>query len=104
VTAAQFEDREGRDLVEAIHARKGVTEALRTQLAESTPSLTPDQVDQLMTMATDFGKKLREKAAFDYDAPLPDLHIRKARSWEPAARHYRDLTDDERTDHTTGTP
>jgi hypothetical protein len=64
VTAAQFEDQEGRDLVEAIHARK---------------------------------------AAFDYDAPLPDLHIRKARSWEPAARHYRDLTDDERTDHTTGT-
>ena len=33
---------------------------------------------------------------FDYDAPLPDLHIRQARSWEPAARHYRDLTTDEK--------
>lgn len=29
--------------------------------------------------------------AFDYDAPLPDLNIRHARSWEPAARHYRDI-------------
>ena len=55
MTAAQFEDAEGRDLVEAIHERK-----------------------------------------FDYDAPLPDLHIRHARSWEPAARHYRDLTTDEK--------
>ena len=35
-------------------------------------------------------------AAFDYDAPLPDLHIRKARSWEPAARHYRDLSESEK--------
>lgn len=33
---------------------------------------------------------------FDYNAPLPDLHIRQQRSWEPAARHYRDLTDEER--------
>ena len=33
---------------------------------------------------------------FDYDAPLPDLHIRQQRSWEPAARHYRDLTDEEK--------
>lgn len=33
---------------------------------------------------------------FDYNAPLPDLHIRKNRSWEPAARHYRDLTDEEK--------
>lgn len=32
---------------------------------------------------------------FDYNAPLPDLHIRQARSWEPAARHYRDLTEGE---------
>ena len=55
MTAAQFEDREGRALVEAIHQRK-----------------------------------------FDYDAPLPDLHIRQARSWEPAARHYRDLTEEEK--------
>lgn len=30
-------------------------------------------------------------APFDYDAPLPDLHIRQSRSWEPAARHYRDI-------------
>ena len=56
MTAAQFEEREGRELVEAIHQRK----------------------------------------AFDYDAPLPDLHIRQARSWEPAARRYRDLTAEER--------
>ena len=56
MTAAQFEDAEGRALVEAIHERK----------------------------------------AFDYDAPLPDLHIRQARSWEPAARHYRDLTTNEK--------
>ena len=40
---------------------------------------------------------------FDYDAPLPPMPDYRARSWEPAARHYRDLTDDERTDHTTGT-
>lgn len=33
---------------------------------------------------------------FDYDAPLPDLHIRQQRSWEPAARHYVDLTPDEK--------
>jgi hypothetical protein len=41
--------------------------------------------------------------AFDYDAPLPPMPDYRARSWEPAARHYRDLDDDERTDHTTGT-
>lgn len=34
--------------------------------------------------------------AFEYMAPLPDLHIRRNRSWEPAARHYRDLTEDEK--------
>lgn len=34
---------------------------------------------------------------FDYDAPLPDLHISRARSWEPAARHYQDLTPEETT-------
>lgn len=33
---------------------------------------------------------------FDYMEPLPDLHIRKTRSWEPAARHYRDLDETER--------
>ena len=33
---------------------------------------------------------------FDYNAPLPDLHITQARSWEPAARRYRDLTAEER--------
>ena len=34
---------------------------------------------------------------FDRAAPLPDLNIRRARaSWEPAARHYRDLTDAEK--------
>jgi hypothetical protein len=35
-------------------------------------------------------------APFDYNAPLPDLHITATRSWEPAARRYRDLTEDER--------
>jgi hypothetical protein len=35
---------------------------------------------------------------FDYNAPLPDLHITQARSWEPAARRYRDLTIDERAE------
>lgn len=33
---------------------------------------------------------------FDPNAPLPDLHIRRTRSWEPAARHYRDLTEAEK--------
>ena len=33
---------------------------------------------------------------FDYNAPLPDLHIRQQRSWEPAARHYQDVTEAER--------
>jgi len=37
-------------------------------------------------------------APFDYNAPLPDLHITQTRSWEPAARHYRDLTTEERKD------
>ena len=35
---------------------------------------------------------------FDYNEPLPDLHIRETRSWEPAARRYRDLTTEERTE------
>lgn len=35
-------------------------------------------------------------APFDPDAPLPDLRIRQARSWEPAARRYRDLTEEEK--------
>jgi hypothetical protein len=35
-------------------------------------------------------------AAFDPAAPLPDLHIRQTRSWEPAARHYQDLTEAEK--------
>ena len=35
-------------------------------------------------------------APFDYNAPLPDLNIRETRSWEPAARRYRDLTETER--------
>lgn len=35
-------------------------------------------------------------SGFDFNAPLPDLHIRQSRSWEPAARHYRDLTEEER--------
>lgn len=35
---------------------------------------------------------------FDFNAPLPDLHIRQQRSWEPAARHYRDLTEQEKAE------
>jgi len=33
---------------------------------------------------------------FDHNAPLPDLHITQGRSWEPAARRYRDLTESEK--------
>ena len=34
---------------------------------------------------------------FDPAAPLPDLHIPPAAArWEPAARRYRDLTDEEK--------
>jgi len=40
----------------------------------------PEDMDSSMTAAP-----------FDFNAPLPDLHIRKDRSWEPAARRYRDL-------------
>ena len=29
--------------------------------------------------------------AFDHMAPLPPMPDYRARSWEPAARHYRDL-------------
>jgi len=34
--------------------------------------------------------------AFDYAAPLPPMPGYRGRSWEPAARHYRDLTTDEK--------
>lgn len=35
--------------------------------------------------------------AFDYDAPLPPLRIQpRELIWEPAARRYRDLTEEER--------
>lgn len=33
---------------------------------------------------------------FDFNEPLPDLNIHKSRSWEPAARHYQDLTEAEK--------
>lgn len=36
---------------------------------------------------------------FNHMEPLPDLHIRKNRSWEPAARHYRDLDETERKEY-----
>jgi hypothetical protein len=49
----------------------------------------------------------KARAPFDPSAPLPDLHTpNSARSWEPAARHYRDLTEDEKqglTAHQEGT-
>jgi len=46
--------------------------------------------------ALDLVEAIHERKAFDHMAPLPDLHIRQARSWEPAARHYRDLTESEK--------
>jgi hypothetical protein len=37
-------------------------------------------------------------STFDFNEPLPPLNVQRARaSCEPAARHYRDLTEDERT-------
>ena len=36
------------------------------------------------------------RGQFDYDAPLPPMPDYRARSWEPAARHYRDLDGDEK--------
>lgn len=37
-------------------------------------------------------------STFDFNEPLPDLRIRQARSsWEPAARHYQDLTEAEKS-------
>lgn len=34
---------------------------------------------------------------FDYNEPLPPLNTPRVRaSWEPAARHYRDLTESEK--------
>jgi hypothetical protein len=33
---------------------------------------------------------------FDYAAPLPPMPDYRGRSWEPAAKHYRDLTEEER--------
>lgn len=35
---------------------------------------------------------------FDYDAPLPIFPDYRRRSWEPAARHYRDLTPEEKAE------
>lgn len=35
---------------------------------------------------------------FDFNEPIPDLHIHKSRSWEPAARHYQDLTAEEKVE------
>lgn len=31
------------------------------------------------------------RPVFDYGAALPDLHIPVTQSWEPAAKHYRDI-------------
>lgn len=38
---------------------------------------------------------------FDFNEPLPPLNIRKSRSWEPAARHYQDLTEAEKQESET---
>lgn len=35
---------------------------------------------------------------FDPNAPLPPMPDYRTRSWEPAARHYRDLTDAEKAE------
>ena len=55
-----------------------------------------------ITMEDDQPKtvEINESAGFDFMAPLPDLHGKTPRaawesdpkdSWEPAARHYRDI-------------
>jgi len=36
--------------------------------------------------------------AYDHMAPLPPMPDYRARSWEPAARHYRDLNEEERAE------
>ena len=33
---------------------------------------------------------------FDFNAPLPQQPDYRSRSWEPAARHYQDLTEAEK--------
>jgi hypothetical protein len=35
---------------------------------------------------------------FDHMAPLPPMPDYRGRSWEPAARHYRDLTPEEKAE------
>lgn len=54
-----------------------------------------------LTEATQQAEGIHEQVritglVFDYDAPLPDLRIRQQRSWEPAARHCVDLTEEEK--------
>jgi len=73
------------------------TPATALRLAESIPE-TPDNypiLRELIQALKDL-VALTEPAPFDHMAPLPDLHIRKSRSWEPATRHYRDLSEDEK--------
>lgn len=42
---------------------------------------------------------MREPQPFDLNEPLPPLPSHRTwRSWEPAARHYRDLTPEERAE------
>ena len=41
-------------------------------------------------------EQVRLRGQFDYDAPLPPMPDYRARSWEPAARHYRDLDEGEK--------
>ena len=50
-----------------------------------------------MTAAQPKGQEGRDLAPFDPAAPLPPLKPHpRANSWEPAARHYRDMDDHEK--------
>ena len=49
-----------------------------------------------MTAAPPKDQEGRDLAPFDPAAPLPPMPDYRARSWEPAARHYRDLDDHEK--------
>lgn len=48
--------------------------------------------EQLTNQAQTSGK------VFEYMEPLPTFPDYRARSWEPAARRYRDLDDEEKAD------
>ena len=45
------------------------------------------------------GQIEQQGTGFDFDAPLPPALDDRSRSWEPAARHYQDLTEAERKEY-----